>query len=64
MKKRVIEITNCRDCPHFVYGVVACEEDDSIVLNVLESKDSVPENCPLPTISDYCESNFDIDKEP
>lgn len=73
---KVIEVTNCRDCPFFAYmkDVPVCTHKDRIT-NVAIVGDgetihdrikpiAFPDWCPLEDTDSYAESNFDIDNEP
>ena len=58
--KKVLVITMCMDCPH-CNDLDECVNTKSLVHvgDILK----IPEWCPLESIQEYCESNYNIDEE-
>jgi len=71
---RVVEVNACLVCPfNQMSRCVHPETLTTLQMNVTKSykkkltslpKKGIALFCPLPTVATYCESNFNIDKEP
>ena len=57
---KVIKIETCLHCLSYVHTM---KLTGCLKLGKELKNDKIPKNCPLPTIEEFCESNFNIDKE-
>lgn len=64
MKTKIVEINCCDECPN-LYGDNRCAIFSNKNRQPKRVKDvnSIPKWCPLPSVQEFCESNFNINEE-